>query len=512
MTPAQVADVAERVGPAIVIGAAGPVGRDVHDVIVTDVHFPAVLRAGSLVVAPGYLWGDEDCARLVSEADAAGVVAVAIKARATPGAEESPLAVLMIEPDADWALVIALLRSAVIGTPASSDADESLFGLADALASMCEGPVVLLDPAWQLISYSGGDPHDEVRSQTILARRPPAAALDGIRRLGVVDALNRGEIVRVADGEVEGLSRRYAVAARVGAEVLATIWWQPDVDVPLEEAERRLRRAAELAALALLRHAASAPFGSTDGDAALQSLLAGGRTERQVAGRLGTDIEGGFVLAGLRPTAADAHERAAAVRRLVALARTHCDAFRVNAQVAAGTDAAYLLFAAPDTAHRRDAVRVVTDMHARLQRTAPHRAMMSSTFRALGETAQVRQTVDELLLLAERRGWNALTDSEDVDATWRLEQFRELALAHPALLSGPIVRLVEHDRAEGTELVATLRSYFESVGDMRAVAGKLGIHVNTVRYRINRVQEVARFSLSLSDERLLAELQIRLLS
>ena len=47
---------------------------------------------------------------------------------------------------------------------------------------------------------------------------------------------------------------------------------------------------------------------------------------------------------------------------------------------------------------------------------------------------------------------------------------------------------------------------------MRAVAAQLGVHVNTVRYRINKAQDVARFSLDSADERLLAELQIRLLS
>jgi len=167
-------------------------------------------------------------------------------------------------------------------------------------------------------------------------------------------------------------------------------------------------------------------------------------------------------------------------------ARSHCDAFRVQAQVATGIDTTYLIFTVTDDRHRRRAIRVVTEMHARLQPTAPHRVMIGPTFRALTEIQSARQNVDELLVLAERRGWDGLIDSEDVQASWRLDQFREVALAHPALLSGPIARLAAYDRAHGTELVTTLRAYFDAVSDMKAVAGVLKLHVNTVRYRINK--------------------------
>ena len=120
--------------------------------------------------------------------------------------------------------------------------------------------------------------------------------------------------------------------------------------------------------------------------------------------------------------------------------------------------------------------------------------------------------INELLELAERRGWTGLTDSEHLQASWQLEQFREVALAHPALLSGPISRLSAQDRAHQTHLVDTLRTYFDCVGDMKIASQKLGLHVNTVRYRINKAQEIGRFSLDDPDDRLLAELQVRLVT
>ncbi len=148
----------------------------------------------------------------------------------------------------------------------------------------------------------------------------------------------------------------------------------------------------------------------------------------------------------------------------------------------------------------------------RLQSTAPNRAVLSGGYDALTGTAGVRSDVGELLDLAERRGWSGLTDAEQVQASWRLEQFREVALTHPALLQGPVLRLVEHDRSSGGELVSTLRAWFEHVGDTRETATHMGVHHNTIRYRLRKAEAVGGLDLADPDQRLLAELQIRLLT
>ena len=57
-----------------------------------------------------------------------------------------------------------------------------------------------------------------------------------------------------------------------------------------------------------------------------------------------------------------------------------------------------------------------------------------------------------------------------------------------------------------------MRTYFDCVGDMKIASQKLGLHVNTVRYRINKAQEIGRFNLDDPDDRLLAELQVRLVT
>jgi len=50
--------------------------------------------------------------------------------------------------------------------------------------------------------------------------------------------------------------------------------------------------------------------------------------------------------------------------------------------------------------------------------------------------------------------------------------------------------LLEHDRAHGGELVATLRAYLDEDRVQRRVAARCFIHVNTVVYRVHRIEEL----------------------
>ncbi len=137
--------------------------------------------------------------------------------------------------------------------------------------------------------------------------------------------------------------------------------------------------------------------------------------------------------------------------------------------------------------------------------------MLGRGFADLHEITAVRASVEEMLALADRRGWAGLIDADSMEASLRLAQFREIALSHPNVLDGPAARLLEHDRSHAAELLPTLRAYFEAVGDVNEVGRRLALHPNTVRYRMRRLEEVAGLHLNDPDDRLLAELQVRLL-
>lgn len=506
-----VAQLAARLGANLLVSSRGELDAALSAVVVTDPVSSTTIPPGALIIAVGHPL--EHAAQLQAQALAAGAGGVVIKGSNEPAVTDSGPAVLVIDPVADWGHVISLARVAV-STMATLDAptDDSLFSLADALASLCGGSVVIHDSGWHLLAHSGGEVLDVVRSETLLGRRAPAETLERLREQGYLDRLIHGELIHVLDGEVEGLSERYAAAVLVEGQLFGTIWVTPAPDTDAEESLEGLRKALDVAALALLRQATIGTVASPDHDAPFASLLNGAHTERLVAQRLGVSLNHGFVLAGIRPVGHEPTERAATSRRLLRLARSYCEAYRVTALSAAAGETTFLLFPCPNPDERAGALRVLSDMHARLQRSAPHRAAMSTHFGAVADVIDQRDLVEELLDLAERRGWAGLTDTDVVHATWRLEQFREVALAHPSLLEGPAMRLAEHDRKHGGDLLPTLRAYFTAVGDAKAAAKHLGVHYNTVRYRLGKAAEVSGLDLNDPDQRLLAELQVRLLT
>lgn len=59
-----------------------------------------------------------------------------------------------------------------------------------------------------------------------------------------------------------------------------------------------------------------------------------------------------------------------------------------------------------------------------------------------------------------------------------------------AFIAEQIGRLVEYDRLHGTKLLESLEAYINSNGNMRAAAGRMYVHINTMKYRLKRAQEV----------------------
>jgi PucR C-terminal helix-turn-helix domain len=505
-----VAYIAGELGPGLVCVSLGDQHRDVSSIFVSEPTSNAVPPHGALMIAIGYPM--VAAPGLQGEAQRSGAAGVVIKGREVSDVDLLGPAVVAIDPAADWVDVLALVRLALTRTEGISHSDDPLFALADALAGLCGGSIVVHDAAWQLLAYAGGELTDAVRTETLLARRAPAAAVEALRSSGVVSRLQRGELVHLADGEIPGMTERYAAAVVVNGHIVATLWVTPSGELSAEDTLAGLRRAVDVAMLALLRQATITASPERVQAPALAGLISGAHNEHIVARQLGVTDTTHFVLAGLRPTATDPTERAGTARRLLSLAQNYCEAYHVTALAASASATTFLLFALRTDDERTIALRTVTDMHARLQRAAPHRTMVSGTFHELSEAVATRALVDDLLNLAERRGWSGLTDSDDVAATWRLEQFREIALAHPALLEGPGMRLLEYDRLHGGDLLRTLLAYFAAVGDTRAAATALGLHYNTVRYRLRRAAEVAGFNLEDSDQRLLTELQVRLLT
>jgi hypothetical protein len=60
----------------------------------------------------------------------------------------------------------------------------------------------------------------------------------------------------------------------------------------------------------------------------------------------------------------------------------------------------------------------------------------------------------------------------------------------PDLGPDPLALLDAYDTRRGSDLVNTLRSWLDGFGDAPTVAQGLGVHANTLRYRLGRIQEI----------------------
>ena len=79
----------------------------------------------------------------------------------------------------------------------------------------------------------------------------------------------------------------------------------------------------------------------------------------------------------------------------------------------------------------------------------------------------------------------ALQDQDVLDA------FRESLLAP----------LEEHDARQGSDLVATLRTFLDSGGRWQETAQSLHVHVNTLRHRLERVESLTGRRLDSTPDR-----------
>ncbi|MBV9133462.1 MAG: helix-turn-helix domain-containing protein, partial [Chloroflexi bacterium] len=58
----------------------------------------------------------------------------------------------------------------------------------------------------------------------------------------------------------------------------------------------------------------------------------------------------------------------------------------------------------------------------------------------------------------------------------------------------------------------TLAAFLGNNGNLQATARELNLHVNSVGYRLQRIQAIARLDLERSDDRLLAQVALKILS
>lgn len=419
-------------------------------------------------------------------------------------------AVVAVEPRARWELLYKLVNHVFEhhgdrGDP-SSDSGTDLFGLAQSIAERTHGMISIEDDQSHMLAYSASNEEaDELRRLTILGRAGPPEHLEWIGQWGIFDALQAsGDVVRVAERPELGLRPRLAVAIHLPATdarrppgFAGTIWLQQGSAPLADDVEEVLRGGAVLAARIMSRLAA-APSTHTVLVQDLLGLGEGSADVDAIARELGIAADGRAALVGFRA------EGAAVPSNVIALSAS---AFRADAQVASTGERVYVLL--PKIGATSSLSSWVRGMVAALQRELglTLRAVIAAPLTGLAGAAAARAEVERVFDSADRHpgAIGQVTSLDEAHTTVLLDEI----VAHVAgrqRLVDPRVRTL---REQDPMLAGTLAAYLDGFGDIAAVAQRLHVHPNTVRYRLRRIEKLLSTSLDDPDDRLVLALGLR---
>ncbi|MGA5465757.1 PucR family transcriptional regulator [Mycobacterium sp. NPDC050041] len=441
-------------------------------------------------------------------------VAIFVKApapRLVEHAGAAGVAVVAVDPQARWERLYRLVnhifdhRNDLADTQLPGGTD--LFALAQSIADRTRGLVSIEDASSHVLAYSSSNAEaDELRRLSILGRAGPPEHLEWIGQWGIFDSLRAGgDVVRVAERPELGLRPRLAVGVHLPSAgdrrppgFAGTIWLQQGAGPLADDAEDVLRGGAVLAARVLSR-LATAPSSHS-------------RLVQQLLGLAGDDP--GDVLTAARELGIDAAGRAALIGfhgagaavppEVIALS---AGAFRGDAQVASSGDRVYVLIprAGAVSTIGSWARGVVAALRRELGLSV--RAVVAHSPEGLAGIAAARAEVDRVLDSAARHP-GAIAEVTTVDearTTVLLDEIVSQVAAQPRLVDPRVRALREKDPM----LAQTLRAYLDGFGDIAAVAQRLHVHPNTVRYRVRRIETLLSTSLTDPDDRLVLALGLR---
>lgn len=142
-----------------------------------------------------------------------------------------------------------------------------------------------------------------------------------------------------------------------------------------------------------------------------------------------------------------------------------------------------------------------------LTRAAPV-ACLGQPCRRLEDYPPARRQLGTLLSLAEKVGHTGITETADFGPLARLVALTD-AEGLRDFVTEVVGRIEQYDTLRGGEFLLTLEQYLAHRTRLQATAEALGIHVTTLRYRLQRISELFALDLEEQETRLGLELALR---
>lgn len=423
-------------------------------------------------------------------------------------AAASGIPIVRVAERVGWRLFEALVSRLLGDQRRSEDAHlergaEPLFALANELAGFFGGSVAIEDLGRRILAYSSvpGLTIDRVRTQGILDRRVPAAPFNDEQ----YRTLLRSE-APVKYPQLGDELPRVAVAIRAGALPLGSIWAiDASGDAPItDEQIARMRSGASVAAAHLLDDIRVREAGQVPRENHLRALLGGGDVTGAELVELGISEKRGAALLAFDP---GADEHPAVVAQLRSTVHRHLTLHRPEAVIVARRGRVYALVANTGEPELLDLVSPLLPILDRLMPGRVTIALAGAAHRAAA-VAALRERADALF--GTTAHWPELAESriltvERLRPQLIYERHAELLEHEPELAHPGVASLM----AEHPALAVTLGAWCRNSGNIARTARDLGVHENTVRYRVRRASELAALDLEQPDALLTAWLQLR---
>lgn len=496
---------------------AAPSGMSVvaTSVAIWDPSTIDALRGGEVVLAVGVAADGSMVTQLFEAAVRANAAAVVLKDSleiqwAKAQAIRTGIALITIPRDLSWESSYAEIR-AVIGAANSGGLTKfcgtDLFQVAEALSREVGSVVVIQDAQMRVVAHALPDDWepDSGLLEWIGRRSFPQSARGWFGQPG------QWERVKESHGaiRVETSDDRYwwVMPVRAGAEVLGFLWLVSQAQHAVGDLSATCGEYCAVASVMLLRRRSASDHGWGFYDQLLAGVLQGTDSAEVLRGdrRLQEEmrlvaVTGAAVLGPIKRV----HAESLLTARLLRL--------EPDALVAVVGSTLYALVATRPDAEVEQLCRELINHANHHVGRQPH-CVYGRPLHSVVDLPAARAEVDRVLSAISHGNSDLhIASTSSSGALTVLYELGGLLRERPHLLSGRIQVLIDSDAVRNTDYVATLFAYFDAACDLPRAARALFVHRNTLRYRLRKIVELSGLDLEDPVERLIAELQLRLLA
>lgn len=520
-------DLPSLAGAHVVAGASGLERVVLWSHVVDMPDAVPWVRPGFMLLISGYSWPKDPLeeSRQVVELSEAGVSAIGLavpqyvehfSAQARERADELRLPLIEIPWEMPFARIMEEFHRAVTAEPykiierseqihraltRAASRDASLEDLAKSLCSLIGRSVTFEDPAGKLLAHCTVDgAQDSVRTATLESAHTPPEMMRALETSGTMRRIRSSEKpLRIPAMPEIGAAARVVCPIRIGSEIAGLVWIL-EGGTPLSELDHRAAEHAALVAAIHIAHQRELGYVEARlGYASFLSLLESGAGEKPVAEErvrlLGFDPHGRYRV-GIVVVPEDLPlGREAVIRRDRVAAHVRDALKQMGVEQLVTVNLNHVPFLLPEHKSIEPILAAVAD---------PNASIVFGRVHSGGEGA--RASYLEALSLLSYRHRSRVCYYEDVLVP---RVIMGDANARETFLGDLFAPL--RARKGGQQLAQALLALARSGFHFRETAATLGIHPNTLRYRLERATHALSINLEDADVRFRLQLASRLL-